>query len=376
VSRRGSTPKKNPTTGMYEVMVDTAPPGAKRRQERVRAKTKAELQRLVNEKLVNVDRGTHVSPTKVTLREWSDKWLASLPATGPRDRTCDFYGDMTGHIVRHLGDARLQSLLPADLNRCYAALRNEGLRPGPGLSRATVRKVHVTAHKMLADAVKEGLVARNVADLASPPSTSSTRPPEMQTWTPAELAEFLAFVEGDRLAVLLRVAGMTGMRVSELCGLKWSDFDGDRISVQRQATRGGTLTDVKTAQSRRSIDLDPETVGALGRHRRAQLEERMALGIGGRPEMMFTEPDGSLLNPQRVSRSFDNLVRRSALLRIRFHDLRHSHATHLIKAGAHPKVVADRLGHVSASFCLDRYAHVLAGMGADAAAAVAALVDG
>jgi integrase len=77
-----------------------------------------------------------------------------------------------------------------------------------------------------------------------------------------------------------------------------------------------------------------------------------------------------------VTRSFDRLVRRSGLPRTRFHDLRHSHATHLIKAGAHAKVVAERLGHSSASFTLDRYGHVLKGMGADAAAAVAALVDG
>jgi integrase len=92
--------------------------------------------------------------------------------------------------------------------------------------------------------------------------------------------------------------------------------------------------------------------------------------------MMFTRPDGSLLVPERVARSFERLVKRSGLPRIRFHDLRHSHATHLIRAGAHVKVVAERLGHASASFTLDKYGHVLKGMCADAAAAVAALVDG
>ena len=241
-----------------------------------------------------------------------------------------------------------------------------------------MRYAHTIIHKCLADAVREGLLARNPADLAKPPAMSATRAPEMSTWSPEELREFLRFAEGDRLGVFFRVAGMTGMRLSELCGLKWSDLDGgERLSVQRQVTTtGGTLAlaNVKTARSRRSVDLDPETVAALGRHRRAQLEERLELGLGSRPEMMFTEPDGSLLSPRRTSARFERLVTAPGTSKIRFHDLRHSHATHLIKAGAHPKVVADRLGHSSSSFTLDRYGHVLAGMGADAAAA--ALVDG
>jgi integrase len=169
------------------------------------------------------------------------------------------------------------------------------------------------------------------------------------------------------------------MNVSRLCGLKWSDLDGDRLAVQRQVTTAGgklTLADVKTPRSRRSIDLDPVTVAALGRHHLAQLEERLALGLGSRAEMIFCELDGSLLRPGRVSKKSVALIKASGLPKIRFHDLRHSHASHLIKSGAHPKLVADRLGHSSASFTLDRYGHVLAGMGADAARAVAALVDG
>jgi integrase len=285
---------------------------------------------------------------------------------------------LRGLVVPRLGDARLQSLLPADLIRLYAGLLAAGRRPGHGLSSRTVRYVHTVFGKALGDAVKQGLLARNPAELATPPSHASTRAPEMQTWTPEELRSFLAFAEGDRLGAFFRVAAMTGMRLSEVCGLKWSDLEGNRLAVRRQVTVVASelhLADVKTARSRRSVDLDPETIANLRDHRRVQLEERMALGLASRPEMMFTDPDGSLLTPGLVSRRFDRLVKASGLQRIRFHDLRHSHATHLIRAGAHAKVVAERLGHASASFTLDRYGHVLAGMGADAAAAVAALVD-
>jgi integrase len=204
------------------------------------------------------------------------------------------------------------------------------------------------------------------------------RAPEMKTWSPDELRRFLAFADGDRLAPLFRLVGMTGLRLGESCGLRWDDFDGERISVQRQVTvvdKVPVVSYAKTDESSRSIDLDEETAARLRAHRREQNEERLAVGLGGRSEFMFTTPDGALLEPRRVARRFEQLVREAGLQRIRFHDLRHSHASHLIAAGVHVKVVADRLGHSSASFTLDRYGHVLKGMGADAAAAVARLVD-
>jgi integrase len=378
MSRRGSTPKKNPDTLLWETRIDVAPAGAPRRQEWVRAQTKTEVQRKANELLVNVDRRTHVNRHTVTLREWSEDWLEGLPATGLRESTVNFYADMTGHLVKHLGDARLQLLEPADLNRCYAALLAEGRRPGRGLSLATVRKVHITAGKLLGEAVKQKVLVRNPAADASPPKPSAARAPEMTTWSAGELREFLEFTADDELGVLFRVVGMSGLRRGEVCGLRWSDLEDDRLAVRRQVVLVDgepRLADLKTDGSRRSIDLDAETVAVLARHRRAQLEERMALGLG-RSEMIFTTPAGGLLNPESVARSFERRVKASGQRRIRFHDLRHSHASHLIQSGAHAKLVAERLGHASAAFTLDRYGHLFPSTGADAAAAVAALVDG
>jgi integrase len=383
MSRAGSV-YKDPKSGLWGVKVDVAPRGAKRRQVHKRGyRTRREAQDALVEVLGNVSKGTHVNPSTITFREWAEEWLPGLPATGLRPRTVDFYRDMIDLAVGHLGDARLQSLLPADLNRCYAALLAESPRGTKrGLSPATVGKVHVAIGKCLGDAVKQGLLARNVAELASPPSASSTRAPETQVWTPAETAEFLRFVEarGDRNATLYRLAAMSGLRRGELCGLKWDDLEGSRLSVRRQVTVSNGqepyVGEVKTARARRNIDLDDETVAKLRVHRRAQTEERLALGLGGRFEFVFAEPDGSLLDPRNVTARFNQAVKDSGMKRVRFHDLRHGHATHLLRAGQSAKLVADRLGHASASFSLDKYAHVIAGMGADAAAAVAALVDG
>lgn len=192
MSRAGSI-YKDKDSGLWAFRVDVAPRGVKRRQVHKRGyKTKREAHAALVEILGNVRAGTHVNPNAMTLRQWLDAWCDGLPATGLRPRTVESYTDMlTGLVVPRLGDARLQALLPADLNRLYAALLGEGRRPGRGLSTRTVRYVHTILGKALCDAVKQGLLTRNPADLASPPSHASTRAPEMATWTPEQLREFL-----------------------------------------------------------------------------------------------------------------------------------------------------------------------------------------
>jgi integrase len=140
---------------------------------------------------------------------------------------------------------------------------------------------------------------------------------------------------------------------------------------------GPVTGDVKTSRSRRSIDLDGATVAALRRHRARQREHRVLIGAGwAESGLVFVMADGHPLNPASLSQAFDRAVGRSRLPRIRFHDLRHTHATHLLASGVNIKVVSERLGHASVSFTLNVYGHVMPGQQASAAAAVAALVDG
>lgn len=166
------------------------------------------------------------------------------------------------------------------------------------------------------------------------------------------------------------------------CGLRWADLDldGERLTVRHTITtvdhkpvEGG----VKTPRSRRAIDLDAGTVTALRTQRKAQLEQRMLMGSGYTDRgLVFAMPDGAAWNPDTIGQAFERAVDRSGLRRIVLHGLRHSHATHLLAAGVNPKVVSERLGHASVSFTLDTYGHVMPGQQADAAAAVAILVDG
>lgn len=170
-------------------------------------------------------------------------------------------------------------------------------------------------------------------------------------------------------------------------GLRGADVDLDAAVLRvRQSTSvtyspgGGAelhTSSPKTTRSRRTADLDPGTVAVLRAHRRAGLEERMMMGGGFTDrDLVFCAPDGSPVNPDMVSRTFHRLVKSSGLPPIRLHDLRHSHATHLLAAGVNPRIVSERLGHATVAFTLDVYGHALPGQHAEAAAAVAALVHG
>jgi integrase len=133
------------------------------------------------------------------------------------------------------------------------------------------------------------------------------------------------------------------------------------------------VADVKTANSRRTIDLDPRTVAVLRAWRRQQLRQQMTTGRRD-DEFVFTRTDGGPIHPDFFSQSWNRLMRASNARRIRLHDLRHTHATVLLKAGAPVKVVSERLGHPSPAFTMTVYQHVLPRMQADAAAAFSAAV--
>ena len=169
---------------------------------------------------------------------------------------------------------------------------------------------------------------------------------------------------------------------SSAAGLRWNDTDLDtgRLSIRHQITTAGEHVieaDVKTNRARRVIDIDDQTISRLRAHRTEQLQLRLAVGSGWKNnDLVFCQPDGRPLHPNTVSQAFDRLVARSHLPRIRFHDLRHGHASQLLAAGVNAKVVSERLGHASVAFTLDTYAHVMPGQQRDAAIAAAALIDG
>jgi integrase len=219
---------------------------------------------------VSVHDDTFVASQSLTLNDYLPVWVDSQAAAGLKPSTVSSYrSQIQVHVLPHLGSKLLQKLGPLDLDQFYAHLLGAGRKNGEGgLSNRTVRYIHTIIGSALDDAVAKGLIIRNVAKLASPPSVKSTKPEEVETWTQKELSTFRAATADDDLATLYRVAAMTGLRRGEVLGLRWCDVDfvAELIMVRQQVVAidgRGTIASVKTNASRRSVRLDQRTMASL-----------------------------------------------------------------------------------------------------------------
>ena len=215
---------------------------------------------------------------------------------------------------------------------------------------------HGLLRKALSDAVRWGLLLRNVGSTAPrPPSAGLAKvEQEQQPWTLEELRSFLAHVRPHRLYAAFLLAATTGMRRGEILGLRWSDVDFERAILSVTQTLIAPkyqlqFSTPKTARGTRAIALDAGTMQALQDHRLGQMDERRSMGLEDASELVFCREDQTPVIPQLLTLAFQAQARAAGVPVIRFHDLRHTHATLALQAGVHPKVVSERLGHSSAS---------------------------
>jgi integrase len=344
--------------------------------------TKRDAERARVEILGRMQAGTYVEPSRLRVSGFLlEQWLPAKQPTLKANTFVTATVYVESYIVPALGSRLLQELTPALVNDFYSTLLLSGGRQATGLRPKTVRNIHGVLHKALADAERWGLVRRNVAALADPPSGKSS---VMKSWDAAQLRTFLTAVEGDRLHALWVLGASTGMRRSELLGLAWRNVDlgAQRLAVADTLVMVGRKpvlreSEAKSAAAHRTVALDSATVETLREHRRRQLEERMAAGpIWKDTGLVFTREDGSIVNPEWLTRAFKRHVSTAGLPWIGLHGLRHTHATMALKAGVPAKVVQERLGHSSVTITLDTYSHVLPNMQRDAAERIAELMFG
>lgn len=292
-----------------------------------------------------------------TLGEFLDAWLAFVDSQRS-PTTMRGYRDKVRRWKGVLGSKRVSKLTAQDLDRTYARWLDEGAAP------MTVRHCHRVLAAALKQAQRWGLISRCATDLARPPAMVHRAPPDVDpaTWQ-AVVLELRAREPVTAMAVLL--AGVTGARRGELCGLRWSDIDRRRglLTVARSVQHGADKTSLvvaptKTGRDRR-VALDPRTLDLFARYReqaeRWAADARVELAPEG--YILTLDPTGtSPLKPDTITSGFARAARRVGA-HLRFHDLRHMSASLLIEAGTDVRTVAGRLGHADASTTLRIYAH-------------------
>jgi len=345
-------------------------------------RTKKEAEDALVEALERMRTGMWVDPGVTTLGEYLTAWLAAME-TNVLDTTFRAYEQsMRNWVVPRLGSVRLAEVTPMHLRSLQTELLRDGRVDGKGgLAPRSVASCRRVLSQALKDAVRWGLLIRNPMDAVDPPRVVDA---EMVTWSDTQARAFLDAVAGDRLYAMWVLFLTTGVRRGELAGLRWDDVELDRATMaivrnRVSAGRGKAVSthQPKTRRGRRNVALDVTSVDVLRSHRTAQLEEHLRLGPAWVDSgYVFCGADGAPLHPDTITATFQAIIRDLDVPRIRLHDLRHTSATLALKAGIHPKVVSERLGHATVSITLDLYSHVLDGMQAEAAEQISAVVFG
>lgn len=335
---------RDPRTGRRRQVTRTVR-GTKREAE-------SELARLV----AGVQDGSPVRHEPLTVGAYFDRWLREYAASNVQPSTYRRYADLLRlHAVPGVGSLRLTRLRPLDIQGLYSAALAKGLSP------RTVAHLHRVVYEALKHAVRWELLERNPADAVKPPRPERFRPPVLE---PGDVSRLLEAADACGCGSIARLAVFTGLRAGELLALRWEDVDLDRgvLAVRRSKSHAGV----------RSVALSPGAVRLLAEHRKAQLEARLAAGGSYvDPGLVFATSVGT---PVRNLRRSWARVKRMTGLNVRFHDLRHTHATLLLRQNVHPKVVAERLGHSRVELTLNTYSHVLPGLQAEAAAKIDAVL--
>lgn len=319
-------------------------------------------------------------PLGAYLDEWLDRRRSQL-----RPTTFRCYRNTAARYVRPaLGEVRLSVIDRRLLERHYGHLLAAGGRNGKPLSPRTVQLTHAVLHCALEDAKVDGLLTTNPATLARPPRRAPqdlALEDDLHVWTTEEVGRFLDAVDDHPLRAVWHLAVGTGARRGELLGLRWQDvdLDSDTVTIRRSLTVADgvvRLLGTKTSRSR-VLSIGPTSVAALDRQQQSQVRARVEAGAQWRNDwgLVLTEADGQPIPPMHVTREFRRLVRQLPVPVIRFHDLRHTHASLLLAQGAPIKLVSQRLGHATIAMTMDVYAHLLPGMDGDATARLDATIS-
>lgn len=330
----------------------------------------AECARLITD----MSRGVYLEPSKLTVAAFLDTWLeATKSQVAPR--THERYAEIARKtIVPLIGTVPVMKLRPDQIAAAYAKALTSGRRDGKGgLSARSVHHVHRILKQALGVGVKWGTLARNPAEAVDPPKVERKK---MRALDASETATLLDHFRPTRAYLPVLLAALCGLRRGEISALRWRSVDlltGNlAVSGSMEQTRAGIREKETKSGKARAVALPSLVIEELRAHRVRQGEELLRIGL--RPDddaFVVAQADGQPVQPSGITLAFNRrLASAKTLPRIRFHDLRHSHATQMLASGIHPKIAQERLGHSTIAITLDLYSHVMPGMQENAAAQI------
>lgn len=363
---RGRIYKRGDT---YTIIYDEGRDARGKRRQRSKGgfRTKKAAEAALAKALNEVDSGRHVAPSKLTLSEYMERWVRDYVDSGQvRETTARRYRSIIRlHIIPHLGHLRMNAMRPdhiEDWHRYEVEECRQDGRKKSGLSSTTALQHHHILSEAIKHAMRRGLIERNVCQLVDAPRRAWA---QMHPLDDRQLSDFLAAAQETHpdLWIAFEVAAYTGLRRSELVGLRWRDVDLDMMTLSVVQTLhhldGQAFYEPpKTRTSRRSIKLFPRTCIALREHREHS------------PGNLIFTTRGQHMNPNHLTKTFTRIARSFGAPDSVLHDLRHTHATMLLRQGVHPKIVQERLGHSSVAVTLDIYSHVTPTLQASALRAI------
>jgi integrase len=338
---------KDPQTGKRKVKFHSLPGCTGKKQ------AEAECRRILHQ----IDGGTYVDVSKVTVAEFLDRWQRDYADVKVSPKTRERYAQLIKNQIKpHIGQLQLQKLRPIHLTELYAKLLKDDL------SARTVNHVHRLLHQALGQAGAWELVKQNVASLADAPRASAA---EIVILTPEQVGQVLKGVEGRTLRPIVALALATGARRGELLALRIGDFDPNaqtiRIERSLEQTKSGLrIKAPKTKHGRRTIALPPSVVTELKAYLLKLHELRLFLGMGraNNDDLLFPRYDGKIRSPHWLTQKFALLMEALKIPAVTFHSLRHTHASQLIASGMDVLTISRRLGHGTPTVTLAVYGHL------------------
>ena len=321
---------------------------------KTQAEVKEKLKKAIEEN-IGIDYG---KAKTYTVGSWLEVWMENYAKVKLRPSTFKTsQGFLENHIKPQIGGIPLADLTSLDLQRFYKHLldggrvdRIEAKKKPKGLAPKTVRNIHQMIGSAYNLAIEQHLVTKNPTQGCALPKVEHK---EMKTLTADQLSAFFQEARDSGVYELYYLDLATGLRRGELLGLKWRDVDLDRgvLKIQRAISRqNGKVVEapLKTKNAYRTLPLSADAIDVLMQQRRKT----------GNSEWVFPSPTGGPMSPDSVLHMLQRVLKRAGLPRIRFHDLRHTFATLALQNGVDVKTVSSMLGHYSAGFTLDTYAHV------------------